>query len=133
MGFFGWDEQAYPSGETMTDSTAKKESWIDCLLAIEVAEFPEQKIPESSLLLAFMNAFKREAAPAETRSLSQLFIEELRKILADPQPPATHDIILATQKAIQELNEIGKSKEALLLAFPLNMLQDKLARDANNN
>lgn len=117
----------------MTGFTTKKESWIDCLLAIENAGLPKQKIPESGLLLAFMMAIKHRAEPTEKRSLSQLFIEELRKILADQQPPSTHDIILAAQQAIEELNEMGNKKDAFLLSFPLTMMQAKLAREAQNN
>ena len=117
----------------MTSSARKKESWIDCLLAIEDAGLPKQKIPESGLLLAFIMAIRREAEPTEIRALSQLFIEELRKSLADPQTPTTRDIILAAQKAIEDLNEIGKSKEAAQISFSLAMLQTQLAKEVQGN
>ena len=40
---------------------------------------------------------------------------------------------MATQKAIDELKEIGNSKGALVLSVSLAMLQSKSAKDAQNN
>lgn len=119
----------------MSPSEQKAENWIDCILAIEDA-IPKQKIPSSSMLLAFLLAIKREAEPQETRTLSQLFIEELKISLADDKPPSTHDIISSTQASIDELNQIGSpvaSQKAMLLHFPLSMLQVQLSKDVQNN
>lgn len=117
----------------MTTPNTKSETWIDCILAIEDAGFPpEQKISSASILLAFLLAVKHNAEPGEGHTLSQLFIQELRKILADPQPPTTQDIIAKTQNSIAELEQIGTGKarkQAMLLQFPLTMLKVKLKKD----
>ena len=64
----------------MNDDQLSKRTWIDCLLAIEEADLPNQEIGEEGILLAFLLAIRREAEPTETRSRPQLFIAELRKI-----------------------------------------------------
>ena len=117
----------------MPDSISLGNPAIDCLLALDDAQIPKQKIPESSLLLAFTKAVKRECEPTETRALPQIFVEEMKTILADPKPPNTHEIITATQTAIDELKEIGNIKGALVLSTSLMMLQSKFAKDAQNN
>lgn len=117
----------------MTNSAPLRNPVIDCLLALDDAQISKQKIPESGLLLAFTKAFKRECEPTETRALPQLFVEEIKTILADPKPPNTRDIILETQKAIKELKEMGNSNGALMLSISLAMLQSKSAKDAQNN
>ena len=117
----------------MPSSVSTSNPVIDCLLALDDAQIPKQKIPESGLLLAFTKAIKRECEPTEARPLPQIFVEEMKTIIADPNPPNTHDIITATQKAIGELKEMGNSKEALVLSVSLVMLQAKSAKDAQNN
>ena len=111
----------------VTNSVPLRNPIIDCLLALDDAQIPKQKIPESSLLLAFTKAYKRECEMNETQPLPQLFVEELKTILADPKPPNTRDIIMATQKAIDELKAVGNSKGAFILSASLAMLQSKIS------
>lgn len=121
----------------MSGPSTNRDTWIDCLLAIEDAGFPpEQKIPESSLLLAFLMATKLEGDPAETRSLSELFIDQLKKGMANPQPPSTQEMIAETQTAISELSAPdtrAPASKLIPLQFALAALKTKLRKDVQNN
>ena len=106
---------------------------IDCILALGDSDIPAQKIPPSILLVAFVRAFKRSQESAEEQEIPPLFIEEMKKSLADPVIPDTQATIMTTQKAIAELEEAGDRNGGLILSTALLMLQSKLAKEAQLN
>lgn len=117
----------------MANPAAMRDPAIDCILALGESDIPAQKIPPGVFLLAFTKAFKQNRGSVETQELPQLFIEELKEILAAPSIPDTSDIILATRGAIAELEEAGDRQGSLVLPISLTMLQAKLASEVQNN
>lgn len=117
----------------MANPAAMRNPVIDCILALGESDIPDQKIPPGAFLLAFTKAFKRNRESVETQEIPQLFVEEIKIILAAPSIPDTHDIILATKEAITELEGAGDRQGALVLSVSLTMLQAKFAKDVKNN
>lgn len=121
-------------------SCADNDPLLECLLALEQlkpSDFPaERKIPPRSLLLAFILANTAVAKSHEARPLPEIFISELKQLLAAPRPPSTHEIIDNTQKAIDDLRTIKEGAplpKMAALSFTLIMLKAKLRKEARYN
>lgn len=69
----------------------------------------------------------------ETQEIPQLFVEEIKEILAAPSIPDTHDIMLETREAIASLEKAGDRPGAQVLSVSLTMLQAKFAREVQRN
>ena len=123
------------SGKKSTGNIA-----VDCMLAIEDAGFPlGQKISSKDMLLALQIATRQENKVEENRPITEIFIAELRQILADPRPTSTQLIIAKTQESIDEIIQGGQAysdegmKRISVLSYTLSMLNAQLKEESKNN
>lgn len=127
----------------MLESESTKNPMIECILALENAGIPEgTKIPEASMLLAFVRAMKRRGEAkitGEDVAVPEIFVEELKKILVDPKPTLMPEIISTTQSSVDELKEQSSEAgtampaEMIALSLGLGMLIKKQKKDSQEN
>ena len=95
----------------MTQEKSTGNPAIDCMLAMSDAGFtPEQNISMKDITLAMTRAMLNEAKIEESRPLTDIFVEELGKIVGEPQcSSSTQEIIYQTEQAIS--NTVGKEDQ----------------------
>ncbi|MEM8805362.1 MAG: hypothetical protein AAGF01_04955 [Cyanobacteria bacterium P01_G01_bin.38] len=128
---------------TMLEPEGTRNPMIECILALENAGIPEgTKIPEASMLLAFVRAMKRRGEAkitGEEISVPDIFIAELKEILADPKPTLMPEIISTTQSSVDDLQEQSSEAgtampaEMIALSLGLGMLLKKQKKDSHEN
>lgn len=121
----------------MTTLGTKSNAFVDCLLAMEDAGIqPGPKISSNSILLAFLLSMRSEGEPEEPRPLTEIFVDELNKIIADPRPLTTQEIIAQSKEVIDFLKGVGSSralKKVAVIELALLMLRTNLKKEAINN
>ena len=95
-------------------STGKKSTGnpaIYCLLAMPEAGFtPDQNISMKEIMLALTRATLNEAKIDESRQLTDIFVEELGKIVDGPErASSTQQVIYQTEQAM--LDTVGKEDQ----------------------
>ena len=123
----------------MLDSLSKKNTVIQCLLALEDADFPEgTKLPSECLLMAYITAMEKESQ-SEEASLTDLFIVELRQLLDRVSPPQTAEILAESSRVVESMKvrqaqgESGLPPKIIALQFATAMLSSKLSKEAQHN
>ena len=124
----------------MAYSSMMKNPAIECLLAMEAADLPAKpKVNSKDMLSAFVVALQKEVEENENRAFPDIFIEELKRLLASgDRPTSTQDLIETSRAALNDLKvkNTGRkeqSSQMLVLSLGVEMLIAKLQRDAINN
>ena len=109
---------------------------IDCMLAMPDAGFtPEQNISMKDITLAMTRAMLNEAKIEESRPLTDIFVEELGKIVGEPQSSSsTQEVIYQTKQAISDTvgkeDQHGKElKSRLAIADIARLMMSKTLSD----
>ena len=140
-------ETDYKIGDTlyrdlpMSTTTPSGNAFVDCLLALEDVEFPDDRKPGSKeLLQALLVSTKQKVKPDEIRTQPEIFVDEVQKLVAQPQKLRTQDIVASTRTSIEELgqingdnNKVEAAKSMMLLTAALAMLKPLMNKEANNN
>ena len=97
--------------EKSTDKKSTGNPAIDCLLAMPEAGFtPDQNISMKEIMLALTRATLNEAKIDESRQLTDIFVEELGKIVDGPErASSTQQVIYQTEQAM--LDTVGKEDQ----------------------
>ena len=117
---------------------------IDCILALENVEVPlGQRISEKDLLQGFLLALKREAIAEESVELPDIFVTEIKRLLASPISTSTEEIVpLPLSRPIAELSEQRDkhsraasklSGNIRVLEFALSSLRLQTAKESEKN